>query len=143
MATFQYPLQSVRLKSTYFNKLNGASIIANNAFFGISTNRIDIVVDATGESITSSLGTPGVSTDTNVSITGVDITSVSGDVDAFEKFKINNLIKIEKAKNDFIMQEKELVFIYQNKSILDLKINEKTLSFCIINKEIKFTLENT
>ena len=102
MATFSYPLQSGRLKLTYFNKLNGASTIANNAFFGAQANRIDIIVDIVGESITSSHGSPtvsadtnvdvvgseiitsngnvSVSADTNVNVTGVDITSASGDV---------------------------------------------------------------
>ena len=165
MATFSYPLQSGRLKSTYFNKLNGASTIANNAFFGAQANRIDIIVDIVGESITSSHGSPtvsadtnvdvvgseiitsngnvSVSADTNVNVTGVDITSASGDVDAFEKYKIDNFIKTEKSKNVFAIQEKELDFIVQNAQILNLMPSEKTLSFDIINKEIKFILENT
>ncbi len=165
MATFSYPLQSGRLKLTYFNKLNGASTIANNAFFGAQANRIDIIVDIVGESITSSHGSPtvsadtnvdvvgseiitsngnvSVSADTNVNVTGVDITSASGDVDAFEKYKIDNFIKTEKSKNVFAIQEKELDFIVQNAQILNLMPSEKTLSFDIINKEIKFILENT
>ena len=151
MATFSYPLQSGRLKSTYFNKLNGASTIANNAFFGAQANRIDIIVDIVGESITSSHGSPTVSadtnvdvvgseiitsngsptasTDTNVNVTGVDITTSNGDVDAFEKYKIDNFIKTEKSKNVFAIQEKELDFIVQNAQILNLMPSEKNFIF--------------
>ena len=48
MATFSYPLESDRLKSTYFNKLNSASTIANNAFFEQTQSIIDANINTTG-----------------------------------------------------------------------------------------------
>ena len=55
-------------------------LLALNSLLFDSTLKIDIIVDILGSDITTSNGTPTASTDTNVSITGVDITSVSGDV---------------------------------------------------------------
>ena len=107
-------------------------ILALNSLLFDSTLKIDIIVDATGSDITSASGDVTVSTDTNVDVVGESITSAGGDVDASEKYKIVNFIKIEKSKNVFAIQEKELDFIVQNAQILNL-----------MPKEIKFILENT
>ena len=125
-------------------------LLALNSLLFDSTLKIDIIVDVTGSDITTSSGNVSVSTDTNVDILGSDITTCIGDVtvstdtnvdvtgesitsyignvDAFKKYKIYNFIKIEKSKNVFAIQEKELDFIVQNAQILNLMPSEKTLS---------------
>ena len=107
-------------------------ILALNSLLFDSTLKIDIIVDVTGESITTANGNVTVSSSIIVDVVGSYITSAGGDVDASEKYKIVNFIKIEKSKNVFAIQEKELDFIVQNAQILNL-----------MPKEIKFILENT
>ena len=138
MATFSYPLQSGRLKSTYFNKLNGASTIANNAFFGAQANRIDIIVDIVGESITSSHGSPTVSADTNVDVVGSEITTSNGNVSAFEKFKFSKYIKTERENLSFGISKKEIKFNATNRTQIKFEKDEKQLNFDIIIKQLNF-----
>ena len=138
MATFSYPLQSDRLKLTYFNKLNGSSTIANNAFFGAQANRIDIIVDIVGESITSSHGSPTVSADTNVDVVGSEITTSNGNVSAFEKFKFSKYIKTERENLSFGISKKEIKFNATNSTQIKFEKDEKQLNFDIIIKQLNF-----
>ena len=138
MATFSYPLQSGRLKSTYFNKLNGASTIANNAFFGAQANRIDIIVDIVGESITTSHGSPTVSADTNIDVVGSEITTSNGNVSAFEKFKFSKYIKTERENLPFAIATKEIKFNTTNRTQIKFEKDEKQLNFDIIIKQLNF-----
>ena len=103
-------------------------LLALNSLLFDSTLKIDIIVDILGSEITSANGNVTVSTDTNVDVTGESITTSSGNVDAFKKYKIYSFIKIEKSKNVFAIQEKELDFIVQNAQILNIKKKKKTLS---------------
>ena len=80
MATFSYPLQSGRLKSTYFNKLNGTSTIANNAFFEQTQSIIDANINTTGLAIISSSGNEIASSTANISTNGILFTTSSGNV---------------------------------------------------------------
>ena len=161
MATFSYPLQSGRLKSTYFNKLNGASTIANNAFFGAQANRIDIIVDIVGESITSSHGSPTVSADTNVDVVGSEIITSNGNVSVSADTNVDILgseittsngnvsvstdtnvnvtgVDITSASGDVDAFEKYKIdnFIKTEKSKNVFAIQEKELDFIVQNAQI-------
>ena len=138
MATFSYPLQSNKLKSQYFTKLNGAEQLANNAFFGAQTNRIDIIVDVVGESITTSHGSPTVSADTNVDVVGSEITTSNGNVSAFEKFKFSKYIKTERENLSFGISKKEIKFNATNRTQIKFEKDEKQLNFDIIIKQLNF-----
>ena len=80
MATFSYPLQSNRLKSQYFTKLNGAEQLANNAFFEQSQSSIDANINTTGLEIISSSGNEIASSAANISTNGILFTTSSGNV---------------------------------------------------------------
>ena len=135
-------------------------LLALNSLLFNSTLRIDIVVDITGESITSSAGNAIVSADANiyavgaeitsstgntnissstiVDITGESITSSYGEVVAFEKFKFSKYIKTERENLSFGISKKEIKFNATNRTQIKFEKDEKQLNFDIIIKQLKF-----
>ena len=135
-------------------------LLALNSLLFNSTLRIDIVVDITGESITSSAGNAIVSADANiyavgaeitsstgntnissstiVDITGESITSSYGEVVAFEKFKFSKYIKTERENLSFSISKKEIKFNATNRTQIKFEKDEKQLNFDIIIKQLNF-----
>ena len=135
-------------------------LLALNSLLFNSTLRIDIVVDITGESITSSAGNAIVSADANiyavgaeitsstgntnissstiVDITGESITSSYGEVVAFEKFKFSKYIKTERENLSFGISKKEIKFNATNRIQIKFEKDEKQLNFDIIIKQLNF-----
>ena len=113
-------------------------LLALNSLLFNSTLRIDIVVDITGESITSSAGNTNISSSTIVDITGESITSSYGEVVAFEKFKFSKYIKTERENLSFGISKKEIKFNATNRTQIKFEKDEKQLNFDIIIKQLNF-----
>ena len=113
-------------------------LLALNSLLFNSTLRIDIVVDITGESITSSAGNATVSADTNVDVVGSEITTSNGNVSAFEKFKFSKYIKTERENLSFGISKKEIKFNATNRTQIKFEKDEKQLNFDIIIKQLNF-----
>jgi len=115
--------------------ITGESITSSAGNTNISSSTI---VDITGESITSSAGNTNISSSTIVDITGESITSSYGEVVAFEKFKFSKYIKTERENLSFGISKKEIKFNATNRTQIKFEKDEKQLNFDIIIKQLNF-----